>query len=73
MTDSMVERVARAIAKGRGLDPEADLSYGKKPSWQYFTDDARAAIAAMRMPTDGMIEDGLGLTFWQTMIDEALK
>ena len=44
---NMVERVARAIcAKTSGTDDDRQ--------WSMFIDAARAAIAAMREPTDGM-------------------
>jgi hypothetical protein len=39
----MVERVARAITKCQN---------GEDDSWHYYTDEARAAIKAMREPTD---------------------
>jgi cytochrome c556 len=43
----MVERVARAITKAYGWSNDDE-------SWEAFTDEARAAIAAMREPTEGM-------------------
>lgn len=49
----MVERVARAICKAEGFDPNStettEASY-----WTTWEKHARAAIAAMREPTDGM-------------------
>lgn len=41
---SMIERVAQAIATAYSGDPSCD--------WTCFTDEARAAIEAMREPTD---------------------
>lgn len=61
----MVERVARAIcvvAKGPDY-PDADY-YGKpgdpwRKWWESFVPEARAAIAAMREPTEAMREAAL--------------
>ena len=66
----MVERVARAIA----IRQE-----GHDILWRDFDDAARAAIAAMREPTQGMADSVCGLTrtqaivVWQAMIDAAAK
>lgn len=65
----MVERVARAIANSDGMHPEA---------WRPFEVNARAAIEAMREPTEGMIDAGFGYTgypeeAYKEMIDAALK
>ena len=73
MTDDMVERVARAIAK---------QNHGS--TWDEWIDEARAAIVAMREPTDTMV-DGRRITrecnsaaalwaphIWRSMIDAAL-
>lgn len=70
----MVERVAQAIC---GDDNPANIL-------EIHRHRARAAIAAMREPTEGMVEAGqnsgviydAGLVphhVWQAMIDEALK
>lgn len=53
----MVERVARAICIGNpdfkmGTDGEGGLL------WEMYADQARAAIAAMREPTEAMIDEG---------------
>lgn len=63
----MVERVARAIASTRGRDPD-DTAGGPHPGgtwlekgepwWRGDVDAARAAIEAMREPTEKMIEAG---------------
>lgn len=71
----MIERVARALAKLADND-----------NWNEFVPDARAAIEAMREPTDAMMAavdcagekadwlSGRAWTAaWQAMIDEALK
>lgn len=77
----MVERVARVIcdtqaacgalpraAKG---DPRSDWAYG--PALLV----ARSAVAAMREPTEAMIEYGMIWNYptatWQAMIDAALS
>ena len=58
MTDSMVERVARALARNFGLSHYADdpeyLRRYVDTSWPSFESQARAAIAAMREPTEAM-------------------
>jgi hypothetical protein len=49
----MVERVARTIAGSN------DETYGLRPideTWRLFVVEARAAIAAMREPTEGMLD-----------------
>lgn len=67
----MEERVARALAMERGIDPDA-LGPGRRhvikadgidkivsdhrgPLWMMYISDARVAIRAMREPTDEMI------------------
>jgi hypothetical protein len=45
----MVERVAKAMSWNKG-------------HWKEYLDDAREAIAAMREPTDAMIEEGFSET-----------
>ena len=84
-TGEMIERVARAIC-------QADEQNGG-PSWEYvrslgergvsgYFDRARAAIEAMREPTEAMalagieadMESGFGATMaWQAMINKALE
>lgn len=64
---SMIERVARAVAQKMFVEPN-----------EYHRDLARAAIAAMREPTEAMLRgDALARTLWykiwQDMIDAALK
>ena len=66
MTDSLIERVARAF-----WGDEYDGS-------EYQLRGARAAIAAMREPTKAMLKVGPPFPYmdeyvWKTMIDEALK
>ena len=82
----MIERVARAM-KERATQPLANIptlepvlvgSLGD--AWLYL---AKAAIAAMREPTEAMLgaatrlaptwDDDVSRAKWQAMIDEALK
>ncbi len=69
----MVERVARRLAYENGETPDL---------WTKHEGAARAAIAAMREPTEAMLDKGSleiadeasdALTVFQAMIDEALK
>ena len=69
----LVERVARALCEDCGLDWETATQEG----WER---QARAAIAAMREPTEAMLEAGRStpprtrcLEVYRAMIDEALK
>lgn len=54
MTESMIERVARAIAEASGEDPDGPtgslLNEGQL-IWQQYAAPARAAIEAMAEPT----------------------
>jgi len=67
-SDDMIERVARAIA---------EQNHGS--TWDEWIDEARAAIEAMREPTEAMINAGdrtdhdvEATMVWRAMIDEAL-
>jgi len=75
MIDEMVERVARAILKEeRNLDLELSSDITKQSYCRY----ARAAIEAMREPTEAMLaagdkkQDFYSGFIWQAMIDAAL-
>jgi hypothetical protein len=71
MPDSMIERVARAllVADRSAITPD------------YYQRMARAAIEAMREPTEAMLDAGVNFRernarteqIWQAMIDAALK
>jgi hypothetical protein len=67
---TMIERVARAIAEAQGDEPDGDKDFER---------EARAAIAAMREPTDRMLaaanwsRDGAGHGGYEAMIDAAKK
>ncbi len=81
---AMVERVARAIANRRGARrgaPEVSnvlvllkvVSGGKL--YDEVMDDARAAIAAMREPTEAMLNVADHISaeeIWRAMVDAAL-
>jgi hypothetical protein len=54
MTDTMIERVARAIALAEFNQSDS----GVCPKWSDYRDHARAVLAAMREPTPGMIRQG---------------
>lgn len=67
MTNTMIERVAKALEKN--LE-------GKE--FSSFEDAARAAIEAMREPTETMLEEGppypyMDNIIWGMMIDAALS
>lgn len=83
---SVVERVARAIDVADGRDPDAPANirypggYPEGVSWKKQIPRARAAIEAMREPTDEMELAGWGAIpsadatdIWQAMIDAALR
>lgn len=52
---TMIERVARALCVERGQDPDYSPP-DCTPNWLEHVSDARAAIEAMREPTDGMVD-----------------
>lgn len=58
-SESMVERVARAIYEGR--NGRGARAWGSQPNAhkEPYRSDARAAIEAMREPTDEMIIEGV--------------
>jgi poly-gamma-glutamate capsule biosynthesis protein CapA/YwtB (metallophosphatase superfamily) len=58
---SLVERVARAMFAANG--PDGNRYWGEDPEqeWLTYVDDARAAIAAIRVPTVAMIVAGHNL------------
>ena len=87
MTDvpEMIERVARALVSSEGDDPDALIHTmkGKTPVWTLGVEQARAALAAIREPTEPMLQaserewDGRmsarSAGVWQAMIDAALN
>lgn len=80
----MIERVARAIylaRNGQGARPWSLLTKAHRTP---YLGDARAAIEAMREPTEGMLDKGAvaegdgnlaqqALNIWAAMIDAALS
>jgi hypothetical protein len=79
MTDSMVERVARAMFDDERPDDSYEKFVANNPDPQKYVRMARAAIEAMREPTDAMAQAvgshwGSQLDYlWKQMIDEALR
>jgi hypothetical protein len=83
----MVERVARAICRAGICGPRSHLDQQENENWRSFKIEARAAISAMREPTQAMVDavyidpgfcDEPGVPsppddVWRQMIDEALK
>jgi hypothetical protein len=70
----MIEKVARAICKTHSaFDPDT-LTDGVA-AWKYYVPEARAAIAAMREPTDEIIREAGQSQHeaYQAIIDAALK
>ena len=79
MTDDMIERVARAICKSRSCHGIQCCEWPANTGLRHkctvvagYGDAAGAAIAAMREPTEAMLDYGTRPT-WQAMIDAALK
>lgn len=79
--NSMVERVARNLAAKHDKEHNttgATLAYNAGSiATDYWNTLAKAAIAAMREPTEEMIDAGInrpyGVAVWTAMIDVALK
>jgi len=76
---NMVEKVARVLCWKNGMNPDLTLGGdGENFLWHEYEDAARAAIEAMREPTEMMENAGDPFTrdtqgAWQAMIDAALK
>lgn len=77
----MVERVARAMAVSRGFPPDELLGCGAKNGqaiWRAYEEYARAALEAMREPTEAMkrlfcsARPESPRTVWHEVIDAAL-
>lgn len=58
MTDNMVERVARAICRAGICGPRDHIEAEVNRNWRKFVLEARAAISAMREPTEVMTAVG---------------
>ena len=81
--DNMIERVTRALLRERLLKlghlPGPALDAAINAEWPEFTPFARAALKAMREPTEAMAAEAMipamardGERVWRTMIDVAL-
>lgn len=79
----MIERVARALATDMEFEPDEIVSsFNPKfrvPRWMTFVDHARAAINAIREPSEVMVEAAWpnimhenARDVWQDMVDAAL-
>ncbi len=72
----IIERVARAI---HAADEPGELADANEAHRRFCYDAARAAIEAMREPTEAMLIEGCHGSHvtqedsWRAMIDEALK
>jgi len=54
---NMIEKVARALSIADGMHPDAvSNDECETPIWELYSDDARAAIEAMRSPTPSMLK-----------------
>ena len=85
MSESMVERVARAMSVADGFHPEAvSNDEDGEPAWKIYEGMARSAIEAMREPTSWMLNEAVQLSedqagnvagheYWHRMVDAALK
>jgi hypothetical protein len=76
----MVDRIARAIAEAGNGGVWTDEQWYKEYQRDIHRIRARAAIKAMREPTDEMVHAGLlagcrvnSIEGWRAMVDEALK
>lgn len=80
MASDMVERVAKALARHEFGDFD-ETWFGHEAFMGDYRELARAAIAAMREPTEAMLEAAFAKTgyrttaeeHWQLMIDAALQ
>lgn len=94
----MLEKVARAICIAAGENPDEDwrqapggpfaevhLKPGQEARWRLYLPQARAAVEALREPSEGMVEAGWGVApvyddpatspgvYFTAMIDHVLK
>jgi hypothetical protein len=63
--ETMIERVASAIADMRGEGPD----------WRLYSDNAYAILREMRTPTEDMVSAAkgkAGVEAWEAMIDAVL-
>lgn len=71
----MVERVARALCAADGFDPEAEPPDNDTDwrLWRNYTDDARAAIEAIRPPKKFQFAPDIDDMIVNRYIDAALN
>jgi hypothetical protein len=77
---TMVERVARALSIADGMHPDAcSNDEDEPPAWTLYVGSAKAAIDAMREPTEAMKKTMAntpgrwGPHCWGQIVDAALK
>lgn len=46
LADDVIERAARALCAAAGENPDSNELWDEEPPWMYYTDEARAALAA---------------------------
>lgn len=81
MSESMIDRVAMALSVADGNHPDAcSNDEDETPMWTLYVKDARAAIEAMRTPTEAMKATapscgvcGQPIQDWSAMINAALS
>ncbi|WP_066703879.1 hypothetical protein [Sphingobium amiense] len=54
----MVEKISRQMCLEAGYDPDTIMS-NDGPRWRYYEPNAQAALRALEVPTEGMVEAGL--------------
>lgn len=71
MAETMIERVAKALVRHNGQDPDENFSHGMdwpKPRWQLEVGKVRTVIAAMREPLNGIVIAG-GMAVAPNIVD----
>ena len=82
-TENIIERMCRAMCRDQypGCDEDEWLVTAKCPRWGLFVSQAKAALEAMREPTEAMHDAGQAVnigpysitSIWEEMIDAALE
>lgn len=81
MSQSVIERVARAIAGSAAAAFGDRAIHYVENNWGAYTNQARAAISALREPSQDMADAGVNAreshgsvaSVWEAMTDAALK
>lgn len=83
----MVEKISRQMCLEAGYSPDTIMS-NDGPRWRYYEPNAQAALRALDVPTEGMVEaavDGTGPVgcccidakgveeIWSAMISKAIE